>query len=165
MEVEEEEEEEEEEEDDEQEHTEGVKVNYDSEDDEEDDRRKRTYSPSQEHDYRASRSTGGVAAKAVVPLDVLTKKEEGIDGGDFRNKLQKANNTKIDTTSAFPQARPKGEQVDFRNVLKKKDTAKVDTAAAFPQAKTKGEQVDFRNVLKKTDKKVCLLRMYVYTHN
>ena len=151
----EEEEEEEEEEEDEplEKYAEGVKVNYDSDEDQEN----RSFSPSQYREYKATRSAGGGApSKTGVPLEIMTKKEEGVDGGDFRQKLQKANNTKIDTTREFPQAKPKGEQVDFRNVLKKKEVAaaKVDTSAAFPQAKPKGEQVDFRNVLRKAEKKV-----------
>ena len=76
----------------------------------------------------------------------MTRKEEGIDG-DFRRKLQKATATKIDTRAAFPQARPKGEQVDFRNVLKK------TTGPERKVYKSGGAvQTDFRAGLKKAPK-------------
>ena len=83
-----------------------------------------------------------VGVKTSLPIEVLTKKEEGIDG-DFRKKLRKAEATKIDTTKAFPQAKPKGEQVDFRNVLRKAagpETKRIKTGAAA--------QSDFRGSLK-----------------
>ena len=157
---EEEEYEEEEEEEEEEDLGEGVRVNYDS-GEEEDVDRELSSSYTEEHKYKSTRSANipVAAAKTVVPPDVLNMKEEGVDGGDFRRKLQKASNTNINTTSAFPQAKAKGEQVDFRNVLRKSGETSsvkksVDTTAAFPQAKAKGEQVDFRKVLRKTEKKV-----------
>ena len=64
------------------------------------------------HQYRGGRSSydpSKVGVKTSLPIEVLTKKEEGIDG-DFRKKLRKAEATKIDTTKAFPQAKPKGSK-------------------------------------------------------
>ena len=159
----EEEQEEEEEEEEEEEPVEGVKVSYDDSDEE--DRSGRVFSPSSSRQTQDKPSKAAAPAKNVVPMDVLTKKEEGIEGGDFRKRLQKASNTKISTTSAFPQAKPKGEQVDFRNVLRKANEGSapaaaavvkkaVNTVAAFPQARQKGDQIDFRNVLRKVDSKV-----------
>ena len=80
--------------------------------------------------------------KTSLPIEVLSHKEEGIDG-DFRKKLRKAEETKIDTTKAFPQARTKGEQVDFRNVLRKStgpERKDIKTGASA--------QSDFRSSLK-----------------
>jgi hypothetical protein len=76
----------------------------------------------------------------------MTRKEEGIEG-DFRKKLQKTSATKIDTRAAFPQARPKGDQVDFRNVLKR------STGPERKMYKSGGAvQTDFRGSLKKPSK-------------
>ena len=158
---------------------EGVDEDDDEDDDEEelsdDEDREISLNHAEQHQYNAGRSA---QTDVAATLDVFTKKEQGVDDGDFRKKLQKAGNTKINTAAAFPQARPKGEQVDFRNVLKKtpskenevgsKSAKVINTKAAFPQARPKGEQVDFRNVLRKTDsvpKKVCKWHeTYLCTH-
>ena len=83
-----------------------------------------------------------------LPLEVLKAAEPGLEGGDFRRKLRKARDTKINTAAAFPEAKANPEQVDFRNVLKK--------VSASDKRDVKGgseEQADFRS-LKKS--KVCL---------
>ena len=59
---------------------------------------------------------------------------------DFRTKLRKAEDTKIDTKAAFPNQKQKAEQVDFRNVLRK---------TTGPEKKSfQVEQLDFRTNLK-----------------
>lgn len=62
---------------------------------------------------------------------------------DFRKKLHRAKEAKIDTAAAFPQSKGKGEQVDFRNVLRKTEGLDKKTFKAGS-----GVQVDFRNNLK-----------------
>lgn len=109
-------------------------------------------------EYRGGRSTydpSKVGVKTSLPTEVLAKKEEGIDG-DFRKKLHKAEDAKIDTTKAFPQAQTKGEQVDFRNVLRKSagpERKVIKTGAAA--------QNDFRGSLKRP-KKVSHVTMYKF---
>ncbi len=101
---------------------------------------------SDTHQYRGGRSAydpSKVGVKTSLPIEVLAKKEDGIDG-DFRKKLRKAEETKIDTTKAFPQAKPKGEQVDFRNVLRKK-VGGVEKKEVKSGARA---QNDFRSSLK-----------------
>ena len=117
---------------------------YEDEDEEESDE-DRDLSHKDTHEYSGGRSSydpSRVGVKTSLPQDVLAEKEEGIDG-DFRKKLRKAGKTKIDTTKAFPQARPKGEQVDFRNVLRK---------TAGPERKVfksgSSAQSDFRSSLR-----------------
>lgn len=76
-----------------------------------------------------------------IPIDVLQEVEPGLEENkDFRTKLHKAGDTKIDTKAAFPTQKKKVEQVDFRNVLRK---------TTGPEKKSfKVEQVDFRTNLK-----------------
>jgi hypothetical protein len=72
----------------------------------------------------------------------MTHTEPGLEEDlDFRKKLRKATNTKIDTSAAFPSQQAKAEQVDFRNVLKK-------TEGPAKKKFISGEQVDFRTNLK-----------------
>lgn len=60
---------------------------------------------------------------------------------DFRRKLKKATDSKINTAAAFPSQKAKVEQVDFRNVLRK-------TEGPGKKQFKSGEQVDFRSQLK-----------------
>lgn len=82
-----------------------------------------------------------LAAQKSIPIEVLQEVEPGLEENkDFRKKLHKTGETKIDTKAAFPSQKSKAEQIDFRNVLKK---------ATGPEKKSfKVEQVDFRNNLK-----------------
>lgn len=82
-----------------------------------------------------------------LPLDVLKAAEPGLEGSDFRQKLRKAKDTKINTAAAFPEAKATAEQVDFRNILKK--TPGVEKKGS----RTGEEQAGFKTHLKK---KVCL---------
>ena len=137
------EEDEEEEEEDEGDEDEGEES--DEDDEEEGAHRRSSYDKDDERvQYRQTKQVGdGPKAVGGLPSDVLAKQEEGIEG-DFRKKLQKTSETKIDTRAAFPQARTKGEQLDFRNVLKK---TKGPERKMF---KTGGHaQLDFRGNLKK----------------
>ncbi len=112
---------------------------------------------SESHQYRGGRSTydpSKVGTKTSLPLNVLAKKEDGIDG-DFRKKLRKADETKIDTTKAFPQAKPKGEQVDFRNVLRKTTGPEKKNIKTGARA-----QDDFRGSLKGRPTGVSHLTLY-----
>lgn len=94
-----------------------------------------------------------MGVKTSLPQELLNEKEEGIDG-DFRKKLHKAGEAKIDTTKAFPQAKPKGEQVDFRNVLRKTDKPekKVFKSGGMLQG-------DFRSSLKSAVSDIILFVM------
>ena len=77
-----------------------------------------------------------------IPIDVLQEVEPGLEENkDFRTKLRKADDAKIDTTAAFPSQKKNPEQVDFRNVLRK---------TTGPEKKSfKVEQVDFRENIKR----------------
>ena len=77
-----------------------------------------------------------------IPIDVLQKVEPGLEENkDFRTKLRKADDAKIDTKAAFPSQKKNAEQLDFRNVLRK---------TAGPEKKAfKVEQVDFREKIKR----------------
>ena len=72
---------------------------------------------------------------------MLQEVEPGLEENkDFRTKLRKAENTKIDTKAAFPSKKKEAEQVDFRNLLRK---------TTGPEKKSfKVEQVDFREKIK-----------------
>lgn len=86
-------------------------------------------------------------------MEVLKAAEPGLEGGDFRQKLRKARDTKINTAAAFPEAKANPEQVDFRNILKK-------TSSGTERKDTKGgsieEQPDFKGNLKKSKVCICL---------
>lgn len=43
------------------------------------------------------------------------------------------------------------EEKDFRKKLRRTEDSKIDTKAAFPSTKKGAEQIDFRNLLKKSD--------------
>ena len=91
-----------------------------------------------------------------LPIDVLQEVEPGLEESkDFRTKLRKAENTKIDTKAAFPSQKSRAEQVDFRNVLRK---------TTGPEKKSfKVEQIDFREKLKPKVKILSIIHTYVYT--
>ena len=82
--------------------------------------------------------------KSVDPLDVLQKVEPGLEENkDFRQKLRKSEQTKINTKAAFPDQRKGPEQVDFRNLLRK------STGPEKKEFKSGSKvQVDFRTSLK-----------------
>ena len=82
-----------------------------------------------------------------VPLEYLVKEEPGVASGDFRTKLHKAENTKVNTKAAFPQAKPRGEQVDFRTVLKRSGGPERKQFRSGGSAQT-----DFRDSLKRKPK-------------
>ena len=91
---------------------------------------------------RRETSGGGSSNTEEAVLDAFAQAEPGLEENkDFRKKLHKTKDTKIDTTAAFPSQKKKPEQLDFRNLLKKSD------GPAKKQFKS-GEQVDFRSNLK-----------------
>ena len=123
---------------------------YEDEDDESDEDRDLSHRDT--HDYSGGRTSydpSKIGVSASLPLEALGEKEEGIDG-DFRKKLRKAGNTKIDTTKAFPQAKGKGEQVDFRNVLRKTSGPEKKQFRSGSSA-----QSDFRSSLKAHVSNTC----------
>jgi len=87
---------------------------------------------------------------------VLQKEEPGVAGGDFRAKLQRTTESKIDTKAAFPSQKTAGAQVDFRNVLKK--TSGPEKKVVKSGSAT---QTDFRTNLRKTSKVHPLERVAV----
>ena len=103
------------------------------------------------YQYRAGKSHAdnlSALPKALPAISgVLQKEEPGVAGGDFRAKLQRTTESKIDTKAAFPSQKMAGAQMDFRNVLKK---------TSGPEKKViksgSATQTDFRTNLRKTSK-------------
>ena len=76
--------------------------------------------------------------------DVLTVAEPGLkEDKDFRKKLRRTEDAKIDTKAAFPSTKKKAEQVDFRNVLRKSDGPGKKDIKSGSKA-----QIDFRTNLR-----------------
>ena len=83
--------------------------------------------------------------------DAFSNTEPGLEEDkDFRKKLRRTENSKIDTKAAFPSTKGKAEQVDFRNLLKKSDGPGKKDIKSGSKA-----QVDFRANLKSKVRSTC----------